>query len=65
MLYQLRPLTNACMKAKKKLETVTIRIDPDVKIAIEQEAERENHSFSSLVGLVLKRYAETLSKTRK
>lgn len=61
---QLRPLTNDCMPPRKTV-TVTIRIDPLVKEALEKRAEKEHRSFSQLVSLILLRDAEAAGEIKK
>jgi hypothetical protein len=42
----------------KKTHPVAIRMDPDVKAALERLAAEDNRSLSSYVGLLLRRHVE-------
>jgi hypothetical protein len=46
------------MERQKKLEPISIRLDPAVKAAIEQLARADDRTLSAYVNLVLRRHAE-------
>ena len=42
----------------KKIELISLAIDPDLKEAIQEEAERQDRSVSSLIRLLIKKALE-------
>ena len=52
------------MKDSKKLDPMSIRLDPEVKAALEIIAQQEDRSLSYVINRVLRQYVETVkSKT--
>jgi len=42
----------------KKIELISLAVDPDLKEAIQEEAERQDRSVSSLIRLLIKKALE-------
>jgi hypothetical protein len=52
-------------RKKKLLEPMSIRLDPDVKAALEGFAEEEDRSLSSYVNRVLREHVEQVESQRQ
>jgi hypothetical protein len=52
-------------RKKKLLEPMSIRLDPDVKAALEGFAEEEDRSLSSYVNRVLRDHVERVEATKE
>jgi hypothetical protein len=52
-------------RRKKKLEPMSIRLDPDVKAALEGFAEDEDRSLSAYVNRVLRDHVERVGSQRQ
>jgi hypothetical protein len=52
-------------RKKKLLEPMSIRLDPDVKAALEGFAEEEDRSLSSYVNRVLRDHVERVAESQK
>jgi predicted transcriptional regulator len=52
-------------RRKKKLEPMSIRLDPDVKAALQGFAEEEERSLSFYVNRVLRKHVEQLEATKQ
>ena len=57
--------TKTTRRKKKLLEPMSIRLDPDVKAALEGFAEEEDRSLSSYVNRVLRDHVERLETRRQ
>jgi hypothetical protein len=51
-------------KYAKKLEPISIRLDPDVKAAIEALAKADDRSISGYINRVLRQHIEAVSPKR-
>ena len=52
-------------RRKKKLEPMSIRLDPDVKAALQGFAEEEERSLSFYVNRVLRNHVERVEATKQ
>jgi len=52
------------MPGSKKLDPISIRLEPDVKAALQQIATAEDRSLSYLINRVLRQYVES-AKAKK
>jgi hypothetical protein len=58
-------MTTKTRRKKKLLEPMSIRLDPDVKAALEGFAEEEDRSLSSYVNRVLRDHVERVESQRQ
>jgi hypothetical protein len=58
-------MTTKTRRKKKLLEPMSIRLDPDVKAALEGFAEEEDRSLSSYVNRVLRDHVERVESRRQ
>ena len=57
--------TKTTRRKKKLLEPMSIRLDPDVKAALEGFAEEEDRSLSSYVNRVLRDHVDRMESQRQ
>ena len=49
----------------KKVEIISLAVDPDLKEAIQEEAEKQDRSVSSLIRLIIKKALEGAEGIKK
>ena len=49
----------------KKIELISLAVDPDLKKAIQEEAEKQDRSVSSLIRLIIKKALEGAEGSKK
>ena len=52
------------MAKEKRLEPISIRLEPEVKAALDQQARADDRSLSNLINRILREYVE-LQRTKK
>jgi predicted transcriptional regulator len=53
------------MERRKKLDPISIRLDPDVKAALEELAKEDERSLSAYINRVLRQHIDAVRKKPK
>lgn len=53
------------MDGSKKLEPISIRLDPEVKAILQERAKADSRTLSALVNLILKQWAQSQQPPKK
>ena len=53
-----------CMQRSKKLDPISIRLEPDLKAALEGLAKDDDRSLSAYINRALRQHVENLSRKR-